>query len=116
VVALGWRIIHPVPQTPEIAPWQQRLATATHWLMYLLILVMTVLGWAATDFRGWPVTLFGVIPLPALANKGDAWAHTAGDVHSFLVNVLLALVVVHVAAALYHHFVARDRVLRRMLP
>ena len=64
--------------------------------MYLLILVMAVLGWAATNYRGWPVKLFGVIPLPALAAKGDRWAHTAGDIHTFLVNVLLALVAVHV--------------------
>jgi len=115
VVALGWRIVHPVPQTQEIALWQRRVATLTHWVLYLLILVMTVLGWAATNFRGWPVKLFGALPLPALANKGDSWAHKAGDIHSLLVNVLLALVAIHVLAALYHHFIARDRVLRRML-
>jgi cytochrome b561 len=116
IAALAWRIFHPVPQTPEIARWQQRLATFTHWLLYLLILVMTVLGWAATNFRGWPVRLFGQIPMPALAAKGDSWAHTAGDIHSLLVNVLLALVALHVLAALYHNFIARDRVLKRMLP
>jgi len=116
VVALAWRIIHPVPQTSEIPRWQQIVATLTHWVLYLLIFVMTILGWAATNFRGWPVNLFGVIPLPALANKGDRWAHTAGDIHTLLVNVLLALVAVHVLAALYHHFIARDRVLKRMLP
>ena len=115
ILALIWRVIHPVPQTQEIALWQQRLATLTHWVLYLLILVMTVLGWAATNFRGWPVKLVGAVPLPALAGKGDRWAHTAGDVHSLLVNALLALVAIHVLAALYHHFIARDRVLRRML-
>ena len=115
LVALAWRILHPVPQTQEIPLWQRRLATFTHWILYLLILAMTVLGWAATNFRGWPVKLFGAMPLPALANKGDRWAHTAGDIQTLLVNVLLALVAVHVLAALYHHFLARDRVLRRML-
>jgi cytochrome b561 len=115
IAALVWRIVHPVPQTPEIARWQQILATVTHWVLLLLILVMTVLGWAATNFRGWPVNLFGLVPLPAIAAKGDAWAHTAGDIHTLLVNVLLALVAVHVLAALYHHFIARDRVLKRML-
>ena len=115
VLALIWRVVHPVPQTKEIPLWQQRLATLTHWTLYLLILVMTVLGWAATNFRGWDVTLFGVIPLPALAAKGTSWAHTAGDIHTFLVNVLLGLVILHVLAALYHHFIARDRVLKRML-
>ena len=74
IVALVWRVIHPVPQTREIARWQQILATATHWVLLLLILVMTLLGWAATNSRGWPVKMFGVIPLPALAAKGDGWS------------------------------------------
>ena len=115
VLALAWRIFHPVAQADEIPLWQRRIANLTHWVLYLLILVMTVLGWAATNYRGWPVKLFGAIPLPMIANKGDRWAHTAGDVHTLLVNVLLALVAVHVGAALYHHFIARDRVLKRML-
>ena len=115
VVALIWRVVHPVPQTDEIALWQQRLATFVHWILYLLIFAMTVLGWAATNYRGWDVKLFGVVPLPFIAAKGDRWAHTAGDIHTFLVNVLLGLVAVHVGAALYHHFIARDRVLKRML-
>jgi cytochrome b561 len=86
-----------------------------HWSLYLLIVVMTVLGWAAANFRGWPLTVFG-FALPNLAAKGDSWAHTAGDIHTFLVNVLLALVGLHVLAALYHHFIVRDKVLKRILP
>ena len=115
VAAIAWRLTHPVPQLPELPSWQRVAATATHWTLYLLILVMTLLGWAATNSRGWTVTVFG-IPLPFLAGKGDRWAHTAGDVHSFLVHVLLALVILHVAAALYHHFFLRDKVLKRILP
>lgn len=113
--AILWRLTHPVPQLPELPGWQRVTATLTHWTLSLLILVMTVLGWAAANFRGWPVTVFGV-PIPALAGKGDSWAHSAGDVHTFLVNILLALVILHVSAALYHHFIVRDKVLRRMLP
>ncbi len=115
VAALIWRVVHPVPQTSEIALWQKRLATLVHWLIYLLIFTMCILGWAATNYRGWEVKLFGIIPLPALAPKGTPWAHTAGDIHTLLVNVLLGLVAVHVLAALYHHFIAKDGVLRRML-
>jgi cytochrome b561 len=62
------------------------------------------------------VRLFGFIPLPALAAKGTAWAHSAGDVHDVLLYVLLALIALHVLAALYHHVLRRDDVLRRMLP
>ena len=61
------------------------------------------------------MTILG-IDLPMLANSGDRWAQTAGDIHTFLVNVLLALVALHVGAALFHHFVKHDRVMRRILP
>lgn len=116
LVAIGWRLTHPVPQLAALPRWQRAAAFLTHWALYALILVMTLLGWAATDYRGWPVKVFGLIPLPAIAQKGESWAHTAGDIHSFLVNVLLALVVLHVGAALYHQFVVRDGVMKRILP
>ncbi len=115
VAAIAWRLTHPVPQLPELPGWQRIAASLTHWALYLLILTMVVLGWAAANFRGWSLTVFGVT-LPGLANKGDSWAHTAGDIHTFLVYVLLGLVVLHVVAALYHHFMLRDKVMRRILP
>jgi cytochrome b561 len=115
VIAILWRLTHPVAQLPELPPWQRISAMLTHWALYLLILVMTLLGWAAANFRGWPVTILGV-PLPPLAKKGDSWAHTAGDIHTFLVNVLLALVILHAAAALYHWLFLRDKVMKRIVP
>ena len=115
VLRLVWRVMRPVALLP-IPTWQAHLAHVTHILLYVLIAVMCVLGWAATGDRGWSVRLFGVIPLPALAAKGTPWAHTAGDIHDILLYVLLAFIVLHIAAALYHHFIVRDRVLQRMLP
>ena len=75
---------------------------------------MTVLGWAAANYRGWEVKIAGVIPLPALAAKGTSWAHEAGDIHNILVYVLLGFIALHATGALYHYFVLRDRVLQRM--
>jgi cytochrome b561 len=115
VLRFAWRLARPVPLL-EMPGWQTRLASFTHGGLYLLILVMTILGWAAASYRGWTVWLFGIVPLPALAAKGTPWAHTAGDIHDWLVYVLLALIVLHVAGALYHYFVLRDRILQRMLP
>ena len=115
VLRLIWRIMRPVSLL-EMPGWQARLASFTHTGLYGLVLVMTVLGWAATGFRGWTVWLFGILPLPAIAPKGAEWAHTAGDIHDYLVYVLGAVILLHIGAALYHHFVVRDRVLQRMLP
>jgi len=116
VIRLAWRVMSPVSPERNLPIWQLHLSRLTHTMLYVLILVMTFLGWAATSYRGWDVTLFGVIPLPPLAEKGASWAHTAGDIHDYLVYVLLAFILLHVAGALYHHFVMRDRVLHRMLP
>ena len=115
LVAILIRFIYPVPQLPELPRWQKVLALLTHWGLLLLLLGMTLLGWAATNSRGWPVSLLG-LDLPMIAQNGDRWAHEAGDIHILLVNVLLALVALPAGAALYHHFVKRDGVLRRMLP
>jgi cytochrome b561 len=114
VVRLVWRFIHPVPQLPTMAPWERVLSSITHWSLYLLVLVMTLLGWAATNARGWDVKLFGLVTLPSIAPNGSRLGHRAGDIHDILVYVLLGFIVVHVAAALYHYFVKRDQVVARM--
>jgi cytochrome b561 len=116
VVRLAVRFTSPVPLQTDLPVWQLHLARVTHTMLYVLILVMTLLGWAAANYRGWTVLLFGFVPLPEIAPKGAAWAHTAGDVHDYLVYVLLAFILLHIAGALYHQFVARDHVLQRMLP
>lgn len=113
-VRLMVRIARPVA-LPETGPgWQRRLASATHLSIYVLILAMCILGWAAASYRGWTVYLFGIVPLPGLAAKGTPWAHTAGDVHDVLLYVLLAPIALHIFAAFYHQFVLRDRLLERM--
>lgn len=115
LLRLLWRLARPVALLAA-APWQNRLAQATHLTLYLLVILNPLLGWAAASYRGWDVFLFGVFPLPALAAKGTRWAHTAGDVHIALIYVLLGVIALHVAGALYHHFFMRDRVLMRILP
>lgn len=115
IIRLAWRLLRPVPQLPTLAPWERLASGITHWMLYLLVLAMTLLGWAATNSRGWEVKLFGLVTLPPLAPNGSEWGHEAGDVHNILVYVLLAFIVLHIGAALYHRFVKRDAVAARML-
>lgn len=117
VVRLAWRATHgePVPED-GLPPWQVRSARLVHWLLYLLLFALPILGWINASWRGFPVIMFGVqLPkLVATHAPGFGWT---GDVHSLLATyALLGLVGLHVAAALYHYFVRRDRVLQRMLP
>lgn len=116
VIRLLWRLIHPVPLMTGLAPWERMLAKLTHALLYVLLLVIPLLGWAAANYFGFRVTLFGLVELPAIADNTMEWAHEAGDLHETLVNVLLYLVGLHVLAVLWHYFIRRDGVLQRMLP
>jgi len=116
VVRLAWRMSHAEP-TPEadLPPWQVKSARAVHWLLYLLLFVVPVLGWINASWRGMPVTAFGLFKLPELLSKGSQGWGWSGDVHGILANyVRLALIGLHVLAALYHRFVRHDGVVRRI--
>ena len=117
VVRLGWRLTHGEPAPEDgMPPWQQQSARAVHWLLYVLLFVVPILGWINASYRGMPIVMFG-LELPTLITKGAPGWRWTGDVHGLMADyVLLALVGVHVAAALYHHFIRGDRVLQRMLP
>lgn len=110
-----WRVANPVTLPDALEPWETWLSRLTHYALYALVFAMTMLGWAAANYRGWDVTLLGLFVLPPLAAKGTPWAHTAGGIHNILVYVLLGFIALHVAGALYHYFIKRDRVLQRML-
>jgi cytochrome b561 len=109
------RLFRPVALAEGLTGWELVLSRITHLSLYALVFVMTVLGWAAANYRGWDITLFGVVPLPKLAAKGTDWAHEAGDIHNILVYVLLGFIALHVAGAIYHYFIKRDQVVQRML-
>jgi cytochrome b561 len=115
VVRLLWRVTHPVPPESELPRWQRLAAEAVHWALYLLVFVSTLSGWFFVSARGWPLAFFGLFPLPALVREGSRVGAALGEIHENVVWVLLAVVALHVAAALVHVFVYRDRVMQRML-
>jgi cytochrome b561 len=113
---LAWRWRHPAPPLPLTMPrWERGLAHGTHAAIYVLLLALPISGWLMSSASGVPVVYLGVLPLPDLVAKDKALADALKLVHYALNKTLLALVVLHVAAALKHHLLERDRVLRRML-
>ncbi len=111
------RLLHPVAlDAADAAPAERLLARLTHWLFYLILIVSPLMGWASASAHRLPVSLFGLIPLPPLAAPGAHWANLAGDLHGTAMWVLLWLIGLHVAGALYHHLLRRDGTLMRMLP
>lgn len=114
---LVWRVLNPPPEYPSSMPLLlQRFAHLGHAALYGLMIVIPVSGWLMSSAKGVPTVWFGVLPLPDLLEKDKALGHLLADVHQALNYVLLFLLAGHVAAALKHHWVDKDDILKRMLP
>ena len=113
---LLWRLFSRPPQDPPMPPWQRQAARFTHGGMYLLFFAVPLVGWAYSSAAGFPVVLFGVLPLPDFVPVDKALADALKPWHATLAYALAALVLAHVAAALKHHFIDHDGLLLRMVP
>lgn len=117
VLRLGWRLVNRTPEDPPtMAGWERLAARATHIGLYGVIFAQPVTGILFSQAANFPVNVFGLFTLPTLIGKDEALAGTLQAVHFWIGWVIVALIVVHAGAALRHHFVKRDAVLRRMLP
>ena len=96
--------------------WQQRAAHATHRLLYLLFFAVPLAGWAYSSAAGFPIVVFGVLPLPDFVPVDKALAEAIKPLHGILAKVMAVLVLAHVAGALKHQFIDRDGLLSRMWP
>jgi len=104
---------HLSSQLPELI---RRMSVAAHFVLYFFLLAMPISGWLQASAAGKPVLLLGLIPLPMLMAKDRDLAEQIADIHEYMAWTLIALVAMHVAAALWHHFWRKDHVLHSMLP
>ena len=116
-IRLGWRATHPVPPPMAGMPrWQETVSVATHRMLYLLMVAIPLSGWLTSSADGFQTVWLGIVPLPDLLDKNKELGDTLGAVHEYLNWALLALVVLHAAAAIKHHFIDKDGLLQRMNP
>jgi cytochrome b561 len=133
LVRLAWRLMHPPPPLPAHMPaWEKFAARATHWAFYALTIGLPLTGWLYVS-AGWSIHTdtslavttrwFGLFEMPPLFDLPRASADVRGDTaeaaftaHWVLAYVAIALAVLHVAAALKHHFFDRDETLAHMVP
>lgn len=114
---LAWRLAHPAPALPAaMTRWERRASALTHILLYTLLVLIPLSGWLRSSAAGYPVVLFGVLPLPDLIEKSKAMAVFFKACHQWLNYTAMFLVVVHVAATFKHRLVDRIDILQRMLP
>ncbi|MDR3498031.1 MAG: cytochrome b [Parvibaculum sp.] len=112
---LAWRLRHPAPALPSGMPrWQEIASKATHHGLYFLVILQPLLGLALTTTSKFNLKPFGLFGLQIAQN--DTIHHTAEVLHGLNAYLIAALIVLHIGAALYHHFILRDNVLKRMLP
>lgn len=113
-----WRQMNPPPlQLPSHAGWEKVLAKTTHLAMYTLLLVMPLAGWFAMSLYGSPISVWGVVEVPALpVGENPDLAGQIFDIHAIAGTTLLVLIAVHVLAALKHTFIDKDGTIYRMLP
>jgi cytochrome b561 len=113
-VRIVWRLGHPVAPLPDYVPsWQTKLATATEWCLYLCMAAMPILGYLGASHQKQPPALFG-LATPAWTQPNHDVAEQFFGIHSLLAWPLVALIVLHVAGALKHIFIDRDKVFARM--
>lgn len=115
VARLAYRLIKGAPPSDaSLASWQKGLSHATHWSLYLLLLAVPIGGYLGISYYG-ATSPFG-IPLPAVTAKDEKFSEVIFGYHEAGAILLLALVALHLVAAIYHRFVRKDRVVERMLP
>lgn len=118
LVRIGWRLHAGAPRPVAGTPaWQARIASLTHALLYALLLAMPLSGWLYDSASGLrPFRWFGLVEMPKLSAPNESLSALSNDAHELLFWVLVALVALHAAAALYHHLFQHDATLTRMLP
>ena len=114
---LLWRLYKPAPALPATMPaWQKMASDLVHIFLYILFFAVPLTGWAYSSAAGFSIVWFGVLPLPDLVSKNRELAEFLKPFHWIAAYSLAAMVLIHIAAALKHHFIERDDVLKRMLP
>jgi cytochrome b561 len=114
---LLWRLTHPAPPLPPAMPaWEMRAAHFSHVALYVLFFASPLSGWLFSSAAGFQTVYLGMFPIPDLLQKNKEVADVLKVVHHWINYTLAAVIVLHAAAALKHHFIDRDDVLLRMLP
>jgi cytochrome b561 len=113
---LLWRLAHRPPAELPMPAWQSRAAHFAHGALYFFFFAVPLSGWAYSSAAGFPVVLFGVLPLPDWVPVDRPLSESLKQLHHLLAYALAAVIALHIAGALKHHFLDRDAVLQRMLP
>lgn len=109
-----WRVANITPLL-NLPLWEEIAARAVHWAFYVFMFAMPITGWIISSAAGLPVSFFGLFVLPDLVGPNNDVMKLFQEIHEWLGYALIATIVLHVCAALKHHFINKDDILRRIL-
>ncbi len=115
LVRVVWRVANPTPVELAAKRAQNLAATFVKLGLYALVFIVLISGYLITTAEGQPASMFNLIKFPVLTELSSQNVDLAGEIHEYLAWGIVLLVVLHVAGALLHHFIIRDRTLVRML-
>lgn len=109
-----WRLVNTTPKLD--IPWHEKIAArCAHFGLYGLMFAMPLSGWSTSSAAGYPPSFFGLFTLPNLIQPNKHLSAFFGSTHQWLAYCLIALICIHVLAALKHHFYDKDDILKRMI-
>ena len=115
LIRLGLRLRYGAPPLPADLPEPMKLAAeSSHYLLYALMIGMPLIGWGMMSAAAYPVVLFAGWQLPAILPQSDSLHTWLWGAHFYLAFAFFALVLLHIAAALFHALVRRDGVFESM--
>jgi cytochrome b561 len=114
-VRLSWRSINIAPSMQDLSLFEKIASRGMHGTLYFLMFAVPISGWAMSSAKGYPVSFLGLFVLPDLVSPDQELGHFLKKIHEWLAYGWLALIALHAAAALKHHFINKDNILKRML-
>lgn len=114
-VRVIWRIVNPTPEELSAKRAQNVVAKLVKLGLYAFIFIVLISGYLMTTAEGQPASMFNLIHFPVFIELSSQNVDLAGELHEYLAWGIVLLVALHVAGALFHHFIIRDRTLVRML-
>lgn len=116
-IRLAWRFISPPPFYPStLTAIEKSAATSVHTGLYIFLIALPLSGWAMVSFFGQILSFFGIFDLPSLFHKNRDLAFILKQGHGILAYFFAGIIGLHSGAALYHHLIKKDDILRRIIP
>lgn len=110
-----WRFYNIIPTTYSWPHWERFAAHTIHKFFYIIMFASPITGWLMNSAAAFPVSFFGLFYLPSLISENKPLASYLDKIHIYLAYTLIALIIIHIAAALKHYFIDKDDILQRML-